>query len=615
MAAIHDMMGRMPPPSSARISLLIEDLHANYRAGVDSPANVVTRLLDAAATEDADHIWITRLSHEQAMSYVAALSGRSPEELPLYGIPFVIKDNIDLADVPTTAGCPDYAYTPPRSAAVVERLIAAGAIPLGKTSLDQFATGLVGTRSPQGACRNSFNREFISGGSSAGSAVAVASGLASFALGTDTAGSGRVPAAFNNIIGVKPSIGRVSMRGVVPACRSLDCVSIFALSCDDAGAVLEVAAGFDAHDPYSRALRHAGFGVPGIRGMRCGVPRGEQLQFFGDSEYQRLFGSAIARLAALGAEIVEIDFAPFLEAARLLYEGPWLAERYAAVGAFLETHPNSVHPVTREVIAQGKRFSAVAGFEGQYKLKELERLSQAAWSRVHVIVTPTAGTIYAIQQVLADPIRLNANLGFYTNFMNLFDLTGVAVPAGFRSDGMPFGITLVGPCTAERAVLALAGEFHRSSAPTLGALGLPLPDRIPPALPSSGEYMTVAVCGAHMTGLALNHQLLDRGGHFLGATRTAACYRLYALPGHVPTRPGLVRVQGDGRSIDVELWALPVATLGSFLAGVPAPLGLGKIELDTGERVTGFICEGYAAEGATDVSSHGSWRTYLESEP
>src|ERR1700736_2897229 len=519
-------------------SLLISDLRSGYLANRFTPAEVMARLMDRADGAEQRHIWITRLSHDQVMGYVRALQPRSIEDLPLYGIPFVIKDNIDLAGVPTTAACPPFAYVPTRSASVVQRLIDAGAIPLGKTNLDQFATGLVGTRSPHGACRNSFNAEYISGGSSSGSAVAVATGLASFSLGTDTAGSGRVPAAFNNLVGLKPSLGRVSTRGVVPACRSLDCVSIFALTARDAASVLDVAEAFDAEDPYARKL-----GNVAIPSLRFGVPRREQLEFFGDPEYARLFDASIARLESSGGIRVDIDFAPFLDAARLLYEGPWVAERYAAIGRFMEAHPDALFPATARIIGGGRKPSAVEAFEGEYQLKALKRASEAAWSQVDFIVTPTAGTIHTIAAVDSDPIRLNATLGYYTNFMNLFDLAGVAVPAGFRSDGLPFCVTL-------------------------------------------------AVCGAHMEGLALNPQLRDRGGYFLQRAHTSPSYRLYALPGGPPHRPGLVRVPRGGAAIDIEIWALPTEQVGSFVAGIPAPLGIGKVELESGAEIAGFICEG-----------------------
>jgi allophanate hydrolase len=596
------MIVDMPDPES----LLIADLRRSYLAGRQTPAAVMRGLLERTAGADAHHVWITRLSQEAVMAYVAALDPTAIERLPLYGIPFVIKDNIDLAGVPTTAGCPGFAYTPAHSAYVVQCLLDAGAIPLGKTNLDQFATGLVGTRSPYGACRNSINPDFISGGSSSGSAVAVALGLASFSLGTDTAGSGRVPAAFNNIVGVKPSNGRLSIRGVVPACRSLDCVSIFALTAEDAAAVLDAAQGFDAADPFSRS----GGDTP-LSGLRFGVPAKEQLRFFGDEDCPRLFAAAVRRLEGLGGSAVELDFAAFLEAARLLYDGPWIAERYAAVGAFIEAHPEAVNPITRRIIEAGKSPTAVAAFEGEYRLRELKRRSESAWAGVDLILTPTAGTIYRVRDVEAEPVRLNSNLGYYTNFMNLFDLCGVAVPAGVRPDGLPFGVTLVGRRGAERALLETGGRMQRAAGGTLGASGLPLPEPVAPPARVRPGYVALAVCGAHMQGLPLNHQLRDRGGYLLQATATGPRYRLFALPGGPPHRPGLIRVQADGAAIQLEVWALPTENLGSFVAAIPAPLGVGKLELANGEWVSGFICEGYATLDAADITRHGGWRAYL----
>jgi allophanate hydrolase len=588
-------------------SFLIVELLRGYRAHRFTPTEVIELALQRAEQAVQRHVWITRLPREQLLAYARAVEQRSIEELPLYGIPFVIKDNIDLAGVPTTAGCAEYSYVPTKSSAAVQRLLDAGAIPLGKSNLDQFATGLVGTRSPYGACRNSFNAEYISGGSSSGSAVAVATGLASFALGTDTAGSGRVPAAFNNIVGLKPSVGRISTRGVVPACRSLDCVSILALTTEDAATVLSVVEGFDSEDPYSRLVADAS-----IDGRRFGVPRPDQLQFFGDQEYARLFDQAIARIDALGGSLIQIDFAPFLDAAQLLYEGPWIAERYAAVESFIHRHAGAMHPVTRQIIEAGKAPSAIDAFKAQYRLMSLKRSSEEVWGKVDVILTPTAGTIYEIARVDAEPIRTNSNLGYYTNFMNLLDLTGVAIPAGFRSDGQPFGVTIVGRRATDHALLALAGELHRAYVDRLGALNWAMPE--PPNSSSATRegYIAVAVCGAHMDGLPLNRELRDRDGYLVRSTRTAAKYRLFALSGGPPRRPGLVRMNCGGTSIAVEVWAVRSAEFGSFVEGIPAPLGIGKIELRDGERVPGFVCESYAAEGAIDITEYGGWRAYLE---
>lgn len=595
-------------------TLSIPDLRELYHKRQLTPVQLIDRLHAAADAQQTRNIWITRLTREKLLEYASAIERRRIEDAPLYGIPFVIKDNIDLAGVPTTAGCPEYSYVPARSAPVVQKLLDAGALPLGKSNLDQFATGLVGVRSPYGACRNSFDDKFISGGSSSGSAVAVALGLASFSLGTDTAGSGRIPAAFNNIVGLKPSLGRLSTQGVVPACRSLDCVSIFALTAEDAATVLGVAEGFDPNDAYSRPTRNQGF-----TGRRFGVPRADQLQFFGDSGYARAFTNSIERLESLGGIRVEIDFAPFLEAAKLLYEGAWIAERYAAVGEFLETNPHAGLSVTRHIIEGGKTPSAAGAFRGQYRLMALRRSADLAWSQVDMILTPTAPTIYSISSVEADPIRLNANLGYYTNFMNLFDLAGVAVPAGFRPDGMPFGVTLVGPNSSDRALLAAASPLHRASVKTAGALNCAVPDDKGPADHAAAStplpgYVRIAVCGAHMSGLPLNRQLRDCGAYLLRSARTAPYYCLYALPGGPPYRPGLIRVAEGGSAIELEVWAIPTERLGAFVAAIPAPLGIGNLELDHGDFSLGFLCEAYAAKSAVDISAHGGWRAFLQSQ-
>ncbi|HEY9198593.1 MAG TPA: allophanate hydrolase, partial [Gammaproteobacteria bacterium] len=503
-------------------SLDIAALQSGYTAGRFSPREVVELVLARIAEQPDRHAWITVLPRERLLAYADALSRRAPDSLPLYGIPFAVKDNIDLAGAPTTAACPDFAYTPEHSAHAVQRLIDAGAIPIGKTNLDQFATGLVGTRSPYGACENAFNGEYISGGSSSGSAVAVAVGQVSFALGTDTAGSGRVPAAFNNLIGLKPTRGLVSTRGVVPACRSLDCVSVFALSAADTRAVFDVLAHFDAAEPFARRAPACPESQLPVQGMRCGVPRADQLQFFGDADSARLFAAAVENMRELGAEVREIDFSPFLQAARLLYAGPWVAERYLAIRELLEQRPEVIHPVTRDIIAGGAMPSALDAFSAGYRLAELKRASEAVFNEVDLLLTPTAGTIYRIDAVNADPVQLNSNLGYYTNFMNLLDLCAVAVPAGFRDDGLPFGVTLCAPAFQDRALLEIAALWQRLRNSPVGATGATLPEQeSTPQRPDT--YVQVAVCGAHMSGLALNHQLTERGGRLLARTRTTPC--------------------------------------------------------------------------------------------
>ncbi len=590
------------------LSLDIANLQRLYRSGELTPTSLLEHLLPQLNGADPHRIWISRLSDDALRAYALALESRSPQALPLYGIPFAIKDNIDLAGTPTTAGCPAYAYTPTESAAVVQRLIAAGAIPLGKTNLDQFATGLNGTRSPYGACRNAFNPDFISGGSSSGSAVAVALGQASFSLGTDTAGSGRVPAAFNNIVGHKPSCGALSTHGVVPACRSLDAVSIFALTAEDAERVLAVAAGLDAADPYSRPLPAHGFDFGRSADFRFGVPSAADLEFFGNREAERLFGAAVERLRSLGGKPVEIDLAPFLETARLLYDGAWVAERYLAIRDFFDSHADQIFPPVREIIAGGRAQTAADAFAGQYRLRALKTRCDTVWQDIDVMLTPTAGTIYSIAAMQADPIRLNANLGYYTNFMNLLDLAATAVPAGFQADGLPFGVTLIAPPGQDAPLLHLASRLHQALGGKLGAgpCGLPPAEHLS-TLP--GGQIEVAVVGAHLSGLALNAQLTERHARLLATTRTAPHYRLYALPDG--KRPGLIRVADGGAAIECEVWQMPAAQFGHFVAGIPAPLGIGKLELADGSIVNGFICEPIGIVDAQDITEQAGWRAWL----
>ncbi|MGQ9365123.1 allophanate hydrolase [Azospirillum sp. ST 5-10] len=598
---------------SNRDSLDIASLRARYLAGGTTPREVAESVLNRIAGHGDDAVWIARESEVAVLTAAEALAARSPAELPLYGIPFAVKDNIDVAGLDTTAACPDFAYLPRETAVVVQRLTAAGALFVGKTNLDQFATGLVGVRSPFGAVRNTFDPAYVSGGSSSGSAAAVAAGLVSFALGTDTAGSGRVPAAFNNLVGLKPTCGLFSARGVVPACRSLDCVSVFALTVADAAAVGAVAAGFDPHDPFSRPEADRADLTPARPApFRFAMPLPDQLQFFGNPHTPRLFVEAVDHLKALGGTPVAVDFAPFLEAARLLYDGPWVAERTAAIGDFLAAHPGVGHPVVRAIVEGGRSRSAVEAFRAVYRLRELARATQPVWRKADVLLTPTAGTIYTIAEVEADPIRLNSNLGTYTNFMNLLDLCGVAVPSGFQPDGLPFGVTLAAPAFEEARVLGIAAALHEAAALPLGATGAPLPPAAPAAEPVPRRgHVRVAVVGAHMAGLPLNHELTERGGRLFRHTRTAPLYRLYALPGRRPARPGMVRVGEGGAAVAVEVWEMPVGGFGELVAGVPAPLGIGTMELEDGSRVQGFLCEAYAAAEAEDITDYGGWRAWL----
>ena len=595
------------------LDLTLTNLTDAYRSGTLTPAALVEKLLVERRRHAAHNIWISEVPDEALRARARELADIDPRSLPLYGIPFAIKDNIDFSALPTTAGCAAFAYQPAASNPVVQALIDAGAIALGKTNLDQFATGLVGTRSPYGICTNAFDPAYISGGSSSGSAVAVALGLASFSLGTDTAGSGRVPAAFNNLVGYKPTLGSLSMRGVVPACRSLDAMSIFALTAEDAARVAAVAVKFDAADAWSRAAQgppRRGWGRKAH--FRFAVPRAAQLEFFGNASYAELFDASVQHLRELGGEASEVDIEPLLETARLLYEGPWVAERYLATESLLTSQPEAMLDVTRKIISGGANPKALDAFRAQYRLKDLIRRAQPIWERAEVLLLPTAGTHYRIADEQADPIRLNSTLGRYTNFVNLMDLAAVAVPAGFTPEHLPFGVSLIAPAWSDADLLALAGRLQRVSVSTIGATMLPLPAT--PVATAGADLVDVMVCGAHMSGLPLNKQLLERGAWQISTTRTAPIYRFYALPGGPPFRPGLVQVKEGGVAIDVEVWRMPVEHFGSFVAGIPAPLGIGKVKLEDGGMVSGFLCESLGVEGATDISALGGWRQYLRSK-
>lgn len=458
-------------------SLAIADLAAAYRDGRTTPAEIVSVVYERVADVRDRGIWISLLPRAQALEQACKLAALEPASMPLYGIPFAIKDNMDLAGVPTTAACPQYAYTPRASAFVVDRLIEAGAIPIGKTNLDQFATGLAGVRSPYGACPNSFDPQYVSGGSSAGSAVALAHELVSFSLGTDTAGSGRVPAAFNNLIGLKPSCGRVSIRGIVPCSRTVDTVSILAFTAEDAARVCRVIQGFDAAEPYSRKIAAAVHPDALARGtFRFGVPLPHQLNFFGNPDYPHLFDATVERLQRLHGEAVAIDFAPYAEASALFYEGPWVAERHLVIEELLRRAPEALLPVTRQVIEEGARIALPEALRALYRLQELRRVTERDWQRMDVLLIPTVGTHYRIAEIEADPIRLNRNLGYYSNFMNLLDLAGVAVPAGFTSAALPFGVTLVGPTWSDFSLLQLAARLQHHDTARLGAHNVALPD-------------------------------------------------------------------------------------------------------------------------------------------
>lgn len=603
-------------------SLDFQGLQASLQRGERSLAQWVEALRQLTKNYPDPSLWIAPPDWTAVLDNARRLEAdfRSDPQpwvrFPLYGLPFAVKDNIDVAGIPTTAACPAFAYTPKRSATAVERLESAGALFIGKTNLDQFATGLVGTRSPYGAVRNAFHPDFVSGGSSSGSAVAVAAGLVSFALGTDTAGSGRIPAGFNNIVGLKPTRGIVSTRGVVPACRSLDCVSVFALTCEDAFRVLEVLRGEDAEDSFSRAipteriLDAGGFTAAPVT-FRFAVPRFADLQFFGNPAYARLFEAACRRLVALGGTRVEVSLEDFSSAARLLYQGPWVAERRASFGSFLDAHPDAVLPVIREVVSAGREASPESVFAAQYLLQDLKAKTHRLLAEVDVLVVPTAPTHPTLSEVEAEPIASNSRLGTYTNFVNLLDLSALSIPSGFQDHGLPFGITLIGLPFRDGNLASLGAAFQSDQGLLLGRGTTLPPPMLKPRLPL--EAVGVAVAGLHLSGQPLNSQLTTLGARLRGTFKTAPCYQLYALRRGGRHFPGILRQTSGGTALDVEIWDLTRPALGQFLTLVKAPLVLGTLELADGQSVIGFLAEAYATEGAEDITAFGGWLAYRRS--
>ena len=582
-------------------------------------------------------LWIARVPWDRVEARVEFLlkayeTGGVSGRFPLFGIPFAIKDNIDVEGLDTTAACPAFAYRPEASATAVARLEAAGAILIGKTNMDQFATGLVGTRSPYGNVRNPFHADFISGGSSSGSAVAVAAGLVSFALGTDTAGSGRVPAGFNNVVGLKPTRGVISAKGVFPACRSLDCVSVFALTGQDAFTVLQHCRGSDPLDAFSReppAERNGdsfAFHYEAPARFRFGVPDAKHLEYFGDGESETLFKEAQLRLEAMGGVRMEIPFAPFAEAARLLYQGPWLAERHASFGGFLEENPGEALPVIREVMARAKSLTAADGFRAYYRLKELRAQADSLFRGMDFLLVPTAPTHYNREQVEAEPVEANTRLGRYTNFVNLMDLAALAIPSGLKKNGLPFGVTFIAPAFTEGRLASWGAAFHGSTGLALGATSHPVPSvpftslaplsavvpETPVAEPAYNALpIRLAVAGLHLSGQPLNHQLLDLGARLAGTRNTAPVYRLYALERPGRRFPGLVRQADGGGAVELEVWEISAQALGRFMEFVKEPLCIGTVELADGEKVKGFLCEPAGVGDAADITDLGGWRAYL----
>lgn len=588
-------------------------LRAAYAAGA-TPLDLVAEVFARIDAYPDPAVFITRSSREALFEAARDLLARAPEvnSLPLWGIPFAVKDNIDVAGLPTTAACPAFSYHPETDAAAVARLKAAGGLVIGKTNLDQFATGLNGTRSPYGAPRSVFSSDHVSGGSSSGSAVAVAAGLASFSLGTDTAGSGRVPAAFNNIVGIKPTPGLVSNVGLVPACRSIDVISVFAGTVGDGVAVRKIMEGYDAADPFSRAAEQVRLPATGLR---VGVLDPDERMFYGNDAYSALYDAAIERARALGAAIIPFDYAPFRAAAELLYQGPFVAERLAAVKAFMATNAADVDPSVRTIIEGAAAYDAVDAFEGIYALEALRQKTLKTWEDVDVLMLPTSPTTYTVEEMLAEPIARNAHFGRYTNFANLFGYAAIAVPAGFDAqDRLPAGVTLFGPAFCDDALAPFADALHRAARSGMGRQKtLPLPEASRVATPDDG-LVPIVVVGAHLTGMPLNHELTRAGGRHVRSCRTARDYRLFVLPDTIPPKPGLVREPGfDGPGIEVEVWRITPEAFGRFVQNIPAPLGIGKLTLEDGGPISGFLCEAHATAGARDITTFGGWRAYIAS--
>lgn len=577
------------------------------------PRDLLPELL--SYIDATDSAWIAVVSNVQLSQQLDALesmlldNGGDKSKLPLYGVPFAVKDNIDVKDWPTTAACPAFAYTASDSACVVQNLQAAGAILMGKTNLDQFATGLVGTRSPYGAVPNTFNSEYVSGGSSSGSASVLARGLVAFSLGTDTAGSGRVPAGFNNIIGLKPTRGWLSTSGVVPACRSLDCVSIFALTVADASLVAQMAGGFDAADAYSRSNPYS---APSKISTKPKLAIPDQLEFFGDQQAEQVYLKSLETLKQLGATIEAIDYQPFIALAQLLYNGPWVAERTLVLRGLLDTNPEAIHPVVASIVRNGDQYSACDTFTAEYQRQALARKIQQTLAEYDALVVPTTPTIRKIAEVEKEPVTYNSQFGTYTNFTNLADLSALALPAGFREDGLPAGITLIAPAWHDLALADFGRRWQRCLSLPLGATQRSYQSNLNQPEQSS-DMVQLAVVGAHLSGMPLNHQLITRDAVLLETTKTAPEYKLFALLNTKPLKPGLVK-DSEGSAIEIEIWEMPIARFGEFVKEIPPPLGIGNLTTADGRIVKGFICESWALEDARDITHFGGWRTFINNK-
>lgn len=569
-------------------SLLKSDFSVYKHLLLNNQKKILTKLKEEC-------IFISVLEVDALKEKINAIVGLSEYDYPLLGVPFAVKDNIDVQGFNTTAGCDRYSYTPKESAFAVQLLEAAGAICIGKTNMDQFATGLVGTRSPHGIAKNYYNPEYIPGGSSSGSASAITAGYVPFSLGTDTAGSGRVPAALQNLVGVKPTRGIVSNTGLVPACKSLDCISIFSTTVQDSSTVLNIISQYDRKDEYSRENYQLQYPSK----IKLAIPLKENLIFFGNEEFENAFDNHIQKMKQCGYNIEEIDFSPMFDAAKLLYDGPWLAERYHAVGAFIEQNKDAIFPTTKQIILGGKNATALEYFDAEYKLKKFQKVFEKYAKSFSAFLMPTVGTIYKIEDINKEPIRLNSNLGYYTNFMNLLDCAALALPVTITKDNIPFGITIFAPAFNDANLLKLSEDL-------LSKELLSWSDNI--------EYIDLAVCGAHKQNGSLNYQLTEINAVYKETTFTANDYRFFALEYLTPLRPGLIKDIGHGGKIEVEIWKVPTNKLGSFINKIDEPLCFGKVTLESGKKVTSFLCEAYAVKNAKEITHLQSWEKYLKSK-
>jgi allophanate hydrolase len=610
----------MKPPvwTPATGSLDLPTLSAAFADGSLKPSTVVAAIYDRIEKRGNDSVWIHLVPREQALRAAHALEKAGPTGKPLWGIPFSVKDCNDIAGLPTTNGLPELSYIAEHTGQALQRLFDAGAILIGKTNMDQFGIGLVGVRTPYGACSSVFNDEFISGGSSSGSGVSVAAGLCTFSIGNDAAGSGRVPAAFNNIVGIKPTPGLISNSCVSGGgcVKTIETVSVFSLTVEDGMTVLKLMAGYDAGYPFSKPEADT---VPldivaAPASFKFGIPKGAALQFFGDTEAGRLFSEAVARMQQMGGTAVEIDFAAFDEVQRILYDGPWISERALSLDPVLAKHGAQIHPVTKAILERSGQFSARDAFRAIHRIAELKCDTRPVWDDIAVLMVPTTPTIYRKSEILADPITLNSRLGIYTNFVNLMGLCGIAVPGGFRKDGLPLGITFLAPGFAEARAAGIAAAFHRRTGLPLGGFQNAYPAAPGTPAKTSADRREIVVVGAHLSGMPLNAELTSRDGSFVRAGRTTQDYQLFALAGTTPAKPGLIRRQGTaGPGIDIEVWSLPISGFGDFVSSIPSPLCIGKVNLDDGSTISGFLCEPSALDTAKDVTHFGGWKNFINS--